>query len=663
VSAAFGGVPPEAARSHRRMLGALFLWCLVPLPFVYILMPAFWFTAALVGLWRLVQAEKVWKPGAWIQNGIGLVVLAAAIAAGGLAVGPLRPLGHLLVLLTAARVAMVDDLRDVRRALPAVFLVWVVSVVSSFHVTLLLYFVASIGVWWFVGMRVLLDGLSEDVGDDLGRPRLRHVVAATLVSLILAVPLFVLLPRLGSPVLAGPSFGRSSGFSTSVHLSRRGSIQESSEQALSLRSTDGRELESLWARVRATGFHMVMPGSWTYIKTGLEAVERDGNGRIWLDPEVRSLDGARAIEIRQWVRQRFLFLPEGTVAVEFPGPLFRDPAGGLRVPRGRPLPTSFLVWARDEPLPGGRPPEARDTYLPRRNPAIADYARSVVGGRRGLAAAARIESHLRTEFEYSLEDGGRPGRDPVAWFLFERRSGHCEYFAGAMVEMLRHVDVPARLVSGYSGGYLSADGDELIVREANAHTWVEVWGGDDRGWQTFDPTPAVGVGAIQPMEAFAKLLTWLANVEVFFDRSILGYSLADQVSAVESLVAGLAELGRPGGRPLLGFTAAVVMGVVMLIALFRVRRRRGATRRRGPASRAMTRVERRLRRGGLAIPRGATVGWLADQAARTWDGAGPPVRALAGLADAELYGERTPPGASAEVSRLWRDIMTARRGS
>jgi transglutaminase-like putative cysteine protease len=660
VTAAFSGVPEGVSRSHRRLLGGLLLWSLVPLPFVYILLPPFWITGALVGLWRVLWPDRVWRPGLLVQNAAGLVALAAVVAAGGLSVGPLRPLGHLLVLLTATRVAMARDLNDARRALPVVFLTWVVSVVSSFHVAVLPYFVASVVVWWYVGMRVLLDGLSADVGDDLGRPNLRHIAVATMASIVVAVPLFMVLPRLGSPILAGPSLGRTSGFSNSVQLSRRGSIQESAEMALSLETTDGKELEPAWARIRAGAFTLVSPGVWTYHRHGLFPIRPDADGRVWLTSDIRSLDGARPVLIRQRHPNRFIFVPEGAVAIEVPGLVYKDPGGGLQVPRRNRRAGVFRVWALPEPPFRGGEPEPRHTELPSPNPAVGDLAAEIVGGRRGLDAARRIETYLKQEYAYSLSDGGRPGGDPVAWFLLERRAGHCEYFASAMVDLLRHLDIPARLVSGYHGGDLSDTGERMVVRQSNAHTWVEAWGGPDRGWVVFDPTPSDGVDGFTRLSLVDELRLLFEDVEIFFDRSILGYNLGDQASALEALALRVAALGRADGRTLaVPVVVALVVGALVLAGVSLRRRLRRTSRRRGPAARAMARVARRLDRGGVAVPAGATVGWIAEQAARRWDGAGGTVRELAARADAELYGPKPIDRHADDVERLWRDFRSS----
>ena len=93
-------------------------------------------------------------------------------------------------------------------------------------------------------------------------------------------------------------------------------------------------------------------------------------------------------------------------------------------------------------------------------------------------------------YRYSLELKGRPGSaDPLAVFLFESRAGHCEYFATAMAVMLRQTGIPARLVNGFRTGEYNALGDAWVVRQYDAHSWVEAYF-KPYGWIEFDPTPA-----------------------------------------------------------------------------------------------------------------------------------------------------------------------------
>jgi transglutaminase-like putative cysteine protease len=82
-----------------------------------------------------------------------------------------------------------------------------------------------------------------------------------------------------------------------------------------------------------------------------------------------------------------------------------------------------------------------------------------------------------------------PGRVPLMDFLFGSRLGYCQQFSGTMALMLRMGGIPARVASGFSPGRFDSKRDEYIVRDDDAHSWVEAYF-PGIGWQTFDPTPA-----------------------------------------------------------------------------------------------------------------------------------------------------------------------------
>ncbi len=121
--------------------------------------------------------------------------------------------------------------------------------------------------------------------------------------------------------------------------------------------------------------------------------------------------------------------------------------------------------------------------------------------------AAELERRLRTEFGYTLDLPQKREADPVASFLFERRKGHCEYFAASMTVMLRTLDVPARLVNGFLTGEYNEVGENYIVRAADAHTWVEVFF-PGIGWVEFDPTPP---------DPNARQRSWWTTVQHYYD--------------------------------------------------------------------------------------------------------------------------------------------------
>ena len=95
------------------------------------------------------------------------------------------------------------------------------------------------------------------------------------------------------------------------------------------------------------------------------------------------------------------------------------------------------------------------------------------------------------------------GRDSADEFWFDRKEGFCEHIASSFVILMRALDVPARIVTGYQGGERNAVDGFWIVRQSDAHAWAEVWLAD-RGWVRVDPTAAVApgrIGSLQRLQA------------------------------------------------------------------------------------------------------------------------------------------------------------------
>lgn len=145
--------------------------------------------------------------------------------------------------------------------------------------------------------------------------------------------------------------------------------------------------------------------------------------------------------------------------------------------------TDYPQWTRERylDLPVSMDPLVRELAI--------DIVRDA-GANNPLDAARAIEAHLRENYEYSTSMGQPPqGRDRVAWFLFENKKGYCEYYASAMIVMLRSLDIPARFAAGYAPGTYDAATGEFVVRESAAHAWPEVYF-PGYGWIQFEPTPS-----------------------------------------------------------------------------------------------------------------------------------------------------------------------------
>ena len=174
------------------------------------------------------------------------------------------------------------------------------------------------------------------------------------------------------------------------------------------------------------------------------------------------------------------------------------------------------------------PPRISNLYLqlPRVDPRITALAREITASSTSnYARAAAIESYLKTHFGYTLQLPGVRAPDPLAYFLFERKKGHCEYFASSMTVMLRALGIPARLVNGFRGGEYNNITGSYIVREKEAHSWVEVYF-PEYGWVSFDPTPG---GGIAQDEAVSRLSLYMDAASQLWREWVINYDFSHQM--------------------------------------------------------------------------------------------------------------------------------------
>ncbi len=142
--------------------------------------------------------------------------------------------------------------------------------------------------------------------------------------------------------------------------------------------------------------------------------------------------------------------------------------------------------------------------------------------------ALSIERYLRDNYTYSLSTSPPPeGMNPIEDFLFHSRKGFCEHYSTSMVLMLRSIGIPSRIVTGFVGGELNEYGGYIIVRQSNAHSWVEAV--IDGRWRLFDPTPAVFV------EKPSAFLLYLDMLRMKWNRYVIAFSSSDQVEILKTI--------------------------------------------------------------------------------------------------------------------------------
>ncbi len=141
--------------------------------------------------------------------------------------------------------------------------------------------------------------------------------------------------------------------------------------------------------------------------------------------------------------------------------------------------------------------------------------------------AAAIENYLRPASATPCSCRARTVKDPIANFLFERKQGHCEYFASSMAVMLRTLGIPSRVVNGFRTDEFNDLTGNYVVRAKDAHAWVEAYF-PGYGWQTFDPTPAGNGGTPQGWNRLALYVDAMAS---FWRDWVVSYDSSHQYFA------------------------------------------------------------------------------------------------------------------------------------
>jgi transglutaminase-like putative cysteine protease len=276
-----------------------------------------------------------------------------------------------------------------------------------------------------------------------------------------------------------------------------------------------------------------------------------------------------------------------------------------------------------------------------------------------------VLAHIRSaDFRYTLAPaGGAPGPHAVDAFWIDRREGFCEHFASAFVVVMRALDVPARVVTGYQGADPQTEGGWWTVRGRHAHAWAEVWI-EGRGWRRVDPTAAVAPERVQlgtlveePDLLSQALQRWSpallqqwrgawGRVDAAWNRTLLQYARGDQLRLLRRL--GFEAPDTPTLLRLLGALLALA-GVAGALAAARTLRRP-----RAPWQRLQPRLERALARLGLPKAPHETPRALARRVRERLGEAGPAVEAQLLALEALRYGpQAAAAGTEARALRRW----------
>jgi transglutaminase-like putative cysteine protease len=506
----------------------------------------------------------------------------------------------------------------------------------------------------------------------VGKPPLRRAMAVAARAALLGAPvmvvLFLLFPRIG-PLWGLPQDALSkTGLSGTLSLG--GVAELAADDSIALRAR----------------FDGVPPGP---------------DALYWRGPVLAAFDG------REWRRLEPSFPPPlrpgAELRVSGPGldyevvfepsrlpflPLLEaTPADGDAAPRAdgyRLVPTADLQWLADRPiadrlqvrtrawprfehgprdpvvglqdylsLPSGYNPRTMEWAAAlRRNPELAEAD--------APALVRAVLEHIRREgYAYTLAPGAYGddrGRHAIDEFWLDRRQGFCEHFATAFVVVMRALDVPARVVTGYQGADAQLQDGWMVVRNSHAHAWAEVWAAG-RGWIRVDPTAAVAperiqrslnlrpapglvagaIGSVNP-ELLALIRQTWEQLDHRWNRWVLNYSRGQQFDLLRGLgfdSPDWADLG------------------VLLVVLLSAAALAGAgwaawdRHRQDPWQRVQRRLREALDRLGVAAAPHEPPRALAARVRGRLGASGEALAAQLLQLDEQRYGGRRPPG------KLW----------
>jgi protein-glutamine gamma-glutamyltransferase len=467
----------------------------------------------------------------------------------------------------------------------------------SFFVYLAIYLVFAIAAFTSAEMRRALARTGHIAGSANVRvsPRLALLTGfVTAGILVMTTGLFIVLPRTANAAFRHliPTRYHLTGFSSVVTLGQVGEIQKDTRPVMhikqfmysgkipadlkwrgaALSTFDGKR----WTDLSNDGRTVLPDVIPLNLADEAQRSRRDGLRLLYrVDLSITDSDALFMAGVPEWLnidRARVIRTATDSYRLGMvPSEMVRYEVSSF-IPNGLPAMRAILTGLQ------------RRSYLqlPALDPRIADLAHEWAGEGALLEQARRLQRHLRTEFGYSLDLPKNASSDPLAEFLFDRKKGHCEYFASAMTVMLRTLGIPARIVNGFQSGTFNSVSGMYVIRSSDAHSWVEAFD-PGAGWVTFDPTPSAP--RVAGNWIWTKAGFYLDAAQSFWQDWVVNYDLDRQISLAGKLdekTRGIHWGWRPpdltkwkaavktAGREWGAATVAVLAGLTGLVALWRI---------------------------------------------------------------------------------------------
>src|ERR1700728_2356376 len=451
---------------------------------------------------------------------------------------------HLILFATLVRLYSARSNRDYAflavLAVASMLVSAILTVETSFLIALAIFLVLSVST--FVALEIRRSSVGAvsppfEPGSAMARQLNRALgftsllVAASVLAV--GIVLFFLIPRFTTGYLGSLSLqpGLLTGFSDNVALGQIGEIKQNPAVVMRIK-IDGdptRASDMHWRGIVLTNF---TGNSWTTPQQDQTEIEPNVGGEylfgppprvgdrfnslhytvlmepiatdaIFVAPPVQSITGRfgldgvpthRPTDAKGFLLPAGAALSRGYLFIDRTGSIFNPTRNNSKIRYEGTARMSLATPTDLRAAPTDFPPEIREDYLQlpsQIDPRIKTLAMDVTARQTNdYDRAAEIRRYLIGHYSYTLDLTGPTGRnpDPLAYFLFTSRAGHCEYFATAMTVMLRSIGIPARYVTGFLPGEYNDVGGDYIIRGSDAHAWVEVFF-NGYGWITFDPTP------------------------------------------------------------------------------------------------------------------------------------------------------------------------------
>ena len=617
-----------------------------------------WIACAVIGLgaWRYAASSRGWPPPNRLLRFCGTAaILIGVFLSFGTLLG--REAGiALLVTMTALKLLEIRQGRDLIVLFLLAYFVLVTHFLYTQSIPMTVYILLC--AWWLLTLHIR-------ASQRPARPMpesLRTAGVLMLQAVPLMVALFILFPRIPGPLWSMPSdaYSAMTGLSDSMSPGQISNLTQSERIAFRVKFEDEAPPPEqrywrgpvLWDTDGQSWFNQPTPAE-----------------RAWTPPQLTGDQTLRYSVTLEPHNRRWLLALD--LPIDIPGDAHRT--GDFQLLATKPVRerrrydmASYTRYTMTE-LP--RQQRQRALKLPAdRNPravALGRELRARYHDDQAIIAAA-LALYRDQPFVYTLSPPRLTSPHPTDQFLFQSRRGFCEHYAGSFTVLLRAAAIPTRVVTGYQGGERNPMDGFYLVRQRDAHAWVEAWL-DGQGWVRLDPTAAVAPDRIErsiqlsdfgegaPIRFQLSESGWLTHglrqlrytldaVNNGWNQWVLGYGPQLQKHFLEKW--GLNADSWVNVASTLFLTLSLLIALVIAI-MFRPRRQH-----RDPLQQAYTRFCRKLARRGLTRAANEAPGTYAQRVSAARPDLHDAVQRITQCYAAYRYGPRRRPEQARQLKQL-----------